>query len=68
MNFKLESAHAIKEEYMETDDEKDMPGTSGLGRKQINNEHLDNSVVFLLDSDVLAYILDFQKESIKNIE
>jgi len=68
MNLKLETAQNIKEEYMETGYEESMPGTSGLNKRKTNNQDLENSVSFLLDSDVLAYILEFQKHSVKKIE
>ena len=68
MNLKLETAQNIKEEYMETGYEESMPGTSGLNKRKTNDQDLENSVSFLLDSDVLAYILEFQKHSVKKIE
>ena len=53
---------------METGYEESIPGTSGLGRRQTNNQDLESSVTFLLDSDVLAYILEFQKQNVNKIE
>ena len=53
---------------METGCEESIAGTSGLGRRQTCNQDLESSVTFLLDSDVLAYILEFQKQNVNKIE